>query len=85
MKKQAPAEVQYAIRGVPADVDQALRKKAAHKKQSPNRLIPEDLSAVTREDRPKVDFSDVVGGWVPDPAFDETIASQRQIDHRKWK
>ena len=31
------------------------------------------------------DFSDLVGKWKTDPAFDEIIASQRQIDPDKWK
>ena len=33
----------------------------------------------------KTDFSDLVGKWVPDPEFDQVIASQRQIDADKWK
>ena len=33
----------------------------------------------------KADFSDLAGRWIADPAFDETIAAQRQIDWDKWK
>ncbi len=29
--------------------------------------------------------SNLVGQWTPDPAFDEIIAAQRQIDWDKWK
>jgi hypothetical protein len=32
----------------------------------------------------KADFSDLVGRWTPDPAFNEVIASQRQADWEKW-
>lgn len=34
--------------------------------------------------RKKADFSDLVGTWEDDPAFDEVIASQRKIDWEKW-
>jgi 6-phosphogluconolactonase/glucosamine-6-phosphate isomerase/deaminase len=30
-------------------------------------------------------FSDLAGGWTPDPAFDEILAAQRRIDWDKWK
>jgi len=33
----------------------------------------------------KADFSDLVGKWEKDSAFDEIVASQRQIDPDKWK
>jgi hypothetical protein len=35
--------------------------------------------------RRRADFSDLVGRWTPDPAFDEILAAQRQIDADKWK
>ena len=31
------------------------------------------------------DFSDLAGRWKPDPAFDEILAAQRQIDWDQWK
>jgi len=34
---------------------------------------------------PEVDFSDLVGKWTPDEAFDEVLAAGRQIDWDKWK
>lgn len=83
MKKQA--DVQYTIRGVPPEVDRALRQRAARRKQSLNQLILEELTTATIGDRPKADFSDLVGRWTPDPAFDEILATQRQIDREKWK
>jgi hypothetical protein len=33
----------------------------------------------------RADFDDLIGKWTPDPAFDEIIATQRQIDPDKWK
>jgi len=83
MKKQAA--VQYTIRGVPAEVDRALRRKAAKRKLSLNRVIVDELTVAAIGDKPRADFSDLVGQWVPDAAFDEVLAAQRQIDWDKWK
>ena len=77
--------VQYTIRGVPSEVDRALRTKAMQLKISLNQLVVDELTRVTIGQSRKADFSDLVGQWTPDPAFDEIIASQRQIDWEKWK
>ena len=84
MKRQA-RERQYTIRGIPPEVDRALRRKAAQRKQSLNQVIVDELTAATTGERKRADFSDVLGKWTPDPAFDEILASQRQIDPDKWK
>ncbi len=84
MKKQAEA-IQYTIRGVPREVDRALRQKAARRKQSLNQVVLDQLRAATVGRQQREDFSDLVGRWTPDPAFDEILASQRQIDWEKWK
>lgn len=84
MKGQA-SEIQYTIRGVPREVDRALRRKAAQRKLSLNQVILEELTAVTTGARKRADFHDVTGQWTPDPALDEIVASQRQIDPDKWK
>jgi hypothetical protein len=83
-KLQTEEPVQYTIRGVPPEVDRALRKKAALK-QSLNQVVVDELTRATIGRPRKTDFSDLVGRWTPDPAFDEVIASQRQIDSGKWK
>ena len=77
--------VRYTIRGIPAKVDRALRRRAAQRKQSLNQTIVEALTAATAEGPRRADFSDVVGKWTPDSAFDEILAAQRQIDWDKWK
>jgi len=79
------ADLQYTIRGVPREVDRALRRKAAQRKQSLNQVIVEELTSATIGRRRMADFSDLVGRWTPDPGFDEIIAAQRQIDPDKWK
>jgi hypothetical protein len=77
--------VQYTIRGVPSEVDRVLRTKAAQLKISLNQVVIEELTRATIGRTRKADFSDIVGQWTPDPAFDEIIAAQRQIDWDKWK
>lgn len=84
MKVQAES-LQYTIRGVPAEVDRVLRKKAARRKQSLNQVILDELSAAALGKVQKADFSDLVGQWTPDPQFDEIVKSQRRIDREKWK
>ena len=87
MKLEATLEqtIQYTVRGVPPEVDHALRQKAAHLKLSLNQLVVQELTRATIGRPRKADFSGLVGQWTPDPAFDEVIASQRQIDWDKWK
>ena len=83
MKVQA--YFQYTIRGVSSEVDRALRQKAAHRNQSLNQVILDELTAATIGSPKKADFSDLVGQWAPDPEFDEIIATQRRIDPDRWK
>ncbi|HYL73247.1 MAG TPA: hypothetical protein VEU96_03530 [Bryobacteraceae bacterium] len=78
-------KLQYKIRGVPPEVDRLLRQKAAQSKQSLNQVILGELTAATIGRRKNEDFSDVAGQWTLDPAFDEIMAGQRQIDWDKWK
>lgn len=77
--------IHYTIRSVPPEVDRALRLKAAQRKQSLNRVVLDELTRAVIGRPIKADFSDLVGKWTPDPAFDEIVASQRQIDPEKWR
>jgi hypothetical protein len=83
--KQKAHPIQYTIRGVPAEVDRALRQKAVQRNESLNQVILDELTEATVGRRQRADFSDLVGEWIPDPAFDEVLAAQRQIDWDKWK
>jgi hypothetical protein len=85
MKAQTKKCAQYTIRGIPPEVDRALRNKASQLKLSLNQVIIDELTRATIGRARKADFSGLVGQWTPDPAFDEVIASQRQIDWDKWK
>lgn len=85
MEKLAKSSFHYTIRGVPAEVDHALRVKAAQRKQSLNRVVLDELTRALIGNPVKADFSDLVGKWVPDPEFDNVISTQRQVDADKWK
>jgi hypothetical protein len=85
MNAQTKKCAQYTIRGIPPEVDRALRNKASQLKLSLNQVIIDELTRATIGRARKADFSGLVGQWTPDPAFDEVIASQRQIDWDKWK
>lgn len=78
-------EKQYTIRGVPRELDAKLRQRATARGQSLNQLILDELREAVSARRRYSDLSDIVGSWDPDPAFDEVIASQRQIDMDKWR
>ena len=84
MKRQAHG-VQYTLRGIPEEVDRALRAEAARRKLRLNQVIVEELTAGTIGERKRADFRDLTGQWTSDPAFDEILATQRQIDPDKWK
>ena len=84
MKQQAKS-LQYTIRRVPREVDRVLRQKAAQRKQSLNQVILDELTVATVGRKQKADFKDLAGRWISDPAFDEILAAQRQIDWDKWK
>lgn len=84
MSKQA-GPVQYTIRGIPPELDRALRRKARQRKQSLNQVVLDELIAGAVGRKIRADFSDLVGQWVPDAGFDEILAAQRQIDFDKWK
>jgi hypothetical protein len=50
-----------------------------------NQVIIGELTVAAIGKQRKADFSDLVGQWTEDPAFDEIMASHRQVDLDKWK
>lgn len=83
MRKLSP--IQYTIRGVPSEVDRVLRQRAKERGKSLNQVLIDELTVATVGHPKRADFSDLVGKWTPDAAFDEIMASERQIDPDKWK
>jgi hypothetical protein len=83
----AQSKVQYTIRGIPKEVDQALRKKAHQRKVSLNRLLIEELTSATGAalGRKLRSLKGIAGKWREDPEFDRALQEQRQIDWSAWR
>jgi len=79
--------VQYTIRGIPPEVDQALRRKAHDRRISLNRLLVEELIEVTgfTGERKYRSLEGLAGSWSDDPELDSILEEQRQIDWSLWK
>ena len=73
-REEAARTTQYTIRGVPAELERTLRRKAKLRKLSLNQVALDELAVATGATLKKADFSDLVGQWTPDPAFDEIMA-----------
>ena len=86
--RRKPRVVQYTVRGVPGDVDDALREKARQEKRSLNEVLVEALrsgAGLGGQARVYTDLDHLIGTWVEDPEFDRALEEQRQIDPEKWQ
>lgn len=80
--------VQYTIRGIPRDVDRALRQRARQSGKSLNETAIDMLREGLRingSQRERHEFDDLIGSWVEDPAFEEAMADQDRIDEGMWR
>ncbi len=80
--------VQYTIRNIPPRVDQRLRERSSRYGTSLNTVAVQALSqALGLEGETAVfhDLDDLVGTWVNDPAFDQAIQEQDQVDEELWQ
>ena len=80
--------MQYTLRNVPRPVDAALRRKARQEAKSLNVIALEALTlGVGLADAPiqHHDLDSLAGTWQEDPAFDQAIAAQDQVDARMWQ
>ncbi len=76
---------QYTIRGIPPEVDRQLRERAKSRKISINRLIVEELTKATIGPRKHAEFTDLVGKWEQDEAFDSVLEGLRRVDAEDWQ
>ncbi|RYD88016.1 MAG: hypothetical protein EOP50_19785 [Sphingobacteriales bacterium] len=80
--------VQYTIRGVPENVDTALREEAALCGKSLNSLIIEKLAGEAYPVGGVSKHSDLegfAGCMPPDADLEEALAEQRRIDPADWE
>ena len=78
--------MQYTIRGVPDQVDRALRARAKKENKSLNQIAAEALAeAAGAHAQRYTDLDDLIGTWVDDPEFDQIMAEQDRIDEELWR
>lgn len=85
---QSPT-LQYTVRAIPAHVDRALRRKAAAERKSLNTVLRDALIREADVEDPQrrvhTDLDALAGTWLDDPAFDEAIQAQDQVDSSLWR
>ena len=81
--------MQYTLRNIPSDVDEALRRTANEQHKSLNQVAVEALRQAVGVDTggpiKRRDFADIVGTWREDPRIDEALTNQRRIDSELWE
>jgi len=80
--------MQYTIRGIPAEVDRAIRARAKASGKSLNEVAVEALTEamdLAETPRKKRDLSDIAGTYVPDLEFEAALADRDQIDWELWR
>ena len=80
--------VQYTLRQVPCELDEALRRKSRREGKSLNRAAIEALSAglsLSGEPVRHHDLDFLIGSWVEDPKFDAAIQEQNKVDRDLWR
>jgi hypothetical protein len=77
------------VRGVPAYVDKALRRKAQAARKSLNEMLRDALvreaEGTDLPARVYTDLDALAGAWVDVPGFDEAIAAQDRVDEALWR
>ena len=80
--------MQYTIRGLPTEVDAALRQRARRDAGSLNAVVIDALArglALDAEPAKHTDLDHLIGSWRDDPAFDRAVAEFGRIDHESSK
>jgi hypothetical protein len=80
--------MQYTIRGIPPEVDEALRRRAHVAGKSLNEVAVDALregAGVEAVPRKRRDLSDIVGTWMSEPEVEAALADQDRIDEDLWR
>ena len=80
------SSIQYTIRNVPKEVDEALRLKAKKNKQSFNTTVLDTLtkSTITGDNKPKTNLDWFYGSSDIGKEELEAFAAQRVVDKESW-
>jgi len=77
---------QYTIRQVPANLDEALRRKAKRQGKSLNQVVLDSLAESVGEKASCYhDLDGLAGTWKTDKAFDAAVKAFDKIDPDDWK
>ncbi|MCZ7686731.1 MAG: hypothetical protein M5U28_51475 [Sandaracinaceae bacterium] len=80
--------MQYTLRNILPEVDQALRRRAKEEGRSLNEVAVDALKralGIISEPVRRRDLGDVAGQWTEDPEADEALEDQRRIDPDLWR
>ena len=79
--------MQYTIRGITAQIDEAARERAKAEGKSLNEVVLEALvnGLALSEDVVRRDLSDVAGTWKKDAALEAALAARDRVEAGLWK
>ena len=79
--------IQYTIRQVPPNVNEALRQKVQEERKSMNAVLIDILErglGIKGQPVYHSDLDELAGTWVEDPEFDSAIAALDRVDQESW-
>ncbi len=88
---QASARIkcmQYTIRNVPTEIDEALREQAAAERKSLNQVLIDVVArglGLAQKPKNLRDLSDIVDGPPLEPEVIQALEDQRRIDPELWE
>lgn len=88
MKKRKETNIQYTVRDVPQNVDEALRKNCLREGCSLNNYVVDILKkGAGLSDKPLLfhDLDFMAGTWVKDQACEQALEEFNRIDEDMWK
>ena len=80
--------MQYTLRNIPPQIDQALRRRARSEKKPLNQVAIEALMRALALDGPPLpqrNLDDIAGSWIADPETESALTEQRRIDPELWR
>lgn len=80
--------MQYTIRNISSELDEAARKRARQEGKSLNEVLLLALAqslGVTDRAVKQRDLRGIAGSWIEDPGFDAALADQDRIDKDMWR
>ncbi len=80
--------MQFTLRGVPEEIDDAIRRRARETGNSINQVLLELLGVATgvdQEGRHRRDLEALAGAWEEDSAIDDALMAFEAIDEEAWR